>query len=160
MVVPSTSSLLALLVVAEKIQDPGNLGTIVRNCLAFKVDALILSKGSVDCYSPKVVRSSMGALFDLAIVQEIDLQDCLKELGKHNVTPLALDADGKTPYWQADLSTSIALIFGNEGRGLSQMALRDADAVLSIPIDERCESLNIGVSVGIVLAHIDRQQRM
>jgi len=149
-----------LLVIGEEVQDPGNLGTILRNCLAFGVDALILSKGSVDCYSPKVVRSSMGALFALPVVQEVDLQDCLKELRKKRVAPLALDADGKTPYWQANISTSIALIFGNEGRGLCQATLAGADSVLSIPIAQKCESLNIGVSVGIVLAHIDRQKRM
>jgi RNA methyltransferase, TrmH family len=149
-----------LLVIGEEVQDPGNLGTIVRNCLAFGVDALILSKGSVDCYSPKVVRSAMGALFALPVVQEVDLEDCLKEIRKKRIAPLALDANGQTLYWQANFSTSVALIFGNEGRGLCQATLDGADSVLSIPIAQKCESLNIGVSVGIILAHIDREKRM
>jgi RNA methyltransferase, TrmH family len=146
------------IVVGDQIQDPGNLGTIIRTCLAFGVDALVLSKGSVDCFSPKAVRSSMGAIFALPIVQEIDMDYCLDEFAKHNVIPLALDPTGSRSYWELDANESIALIFGNEGNGLSQSVLARARNPLKIPIDPNCESLNVAVSVGIVLAHVHKQR--
>jgi TrmH family RNA methyltransferase len=147
-----------LIVVGDQIQDPGNLGTIMRNCLAFGVDSIVLSKGSVDCFSPKVVRSSMGAIFDLPIVQEVDMEFCLNEIGKHNVIPVALDPGGSSSYWELDSSGSVALIFGNEGNGLSQIVRDQVSTLLKIPINSNCESLNVAVSVGIVLAHLHKQR--
>jgi TrmH family RNA methyltransferase len=147
-----------LIVVGDQIQDPGNLGTIMRNCQAFGVDSLVLSKGSVDCFSPKVVRSSMGAIFDLPVVQDIEMDFCLNEFAKHNVTPLALDPVGTSTYWELDSSGSIALIFGNEGNGLSQIVHERVRSLLKIPISPNCESLNVAVSVGIVLAHLHKQR--
>jgi len=147
-----------LMVVGDQIQDPGNLGTIMRTCLAFGVDSLVLSKGSVDCYSPKVVRSSMGAIFALPVVQDVDMEHCLNEFAKYNVIPLALDPSGSRSYWELDSSGPVALIFGNEGHGLSRLVLDRARNPLKIPIAPNCESLNVAVSVGIVLAHVHKQR--
>jgi TrmH family RNA methyltransferase len=141
-----------LLVIGEAIQDPGNLGTIMRNAFAFGADALILSNGSVDCFSPKVVRSSMGAIFDIIVVQDIDLPECVEHLHDRKIRLIALDADGQYPYWEESPYRPCALVFGNEGNGLSNYIKETAQTVVKIPIADSCESLNVAVAVGVVLA--------
>jgi len=141
-----------LLVIGEAIQDPGNLGTIIRNAFAFGADGLILSSGSVDCFSTKVVRSSMGAIFNMTIIQDMDLAECLEQLHDRKIRLIALDADGKAPYWDEAPYSPCALVFGNEGNGLSDFIKEAADSVVKIPIADSCESLNVAVAVGVVLA--------
>ena len=148
----------ALIVVGDAIQDPGNLGTVVRSCLAFSVDCVVLLKGSVDSYSPKVVRASMGAVFAMPVAQLIET-DLLKEaLHKMRIDAFALDGQANRPYWEAPLNKPAALFFGNEGNGLAQSSLDLCQDSLAIPISDSCESLNVAISVGIVLCEANRQR--
>lgn len=137
---------------ADNIQDPGNLGTIIRTAFAFEAGGIILSKGTVDCYSPKVVRSSMGAIFSLPIVNQADLTTTISQLKEKQFKVLALDAGAKRTIW-GNMSTSspIAYILGNEGHGISQEILNAADDTVSIPINPNCESLNVAIAAGIIL---------
>src|SRR5262249_35350462 len=135
-------------------QDPGNLGTIIRTALAFDAAGLILTAGSVDYLSPKVVRSSMGAVFSLPIVVEQELATCLSQLKERKIRLVALDAKASRTFEIEKRGAQAAYLFGNEGQGLSSQALELADEVVSIPISPSSESLNVAVAVGLVLYHV------
>lgn len=141
------------LVIAEQIQDPGNLGAMIRTALAFGAKGLILSKGTVDHFSPKVVRASMGAIFTLPIFFDQNIEACLDKLKAEGVEVIALDAKSERPFWLEQSTLPAAYVFGNEGNGLSATVLRKADKILSIPISAQTESLNVAVAMGIVLCH-------
>ena len=134
----------------EGVQDPGNVGTILRTADAFDADGLFLLAGCADLYSPKTVRASMGAVFRRP-VWSCTLEE-LRTLLDRAGLPLigtALRAD-TVDARQADLSRA-ALLVGSEGRGLSQDALAACDQTVRIPMSARCESLNAAVAAAIVL---------
>jgi TrmH family RNA methyltransferase len=117
-------------VVLEDIQDPGNLGTILRCAAASGVRDVLLSKGCVDVYSPKVLRAGMGAHFVLNIHEQVDLEAALAEFkGRKLVTYL----EGSSSLYSQDLTGPVALVFGNEGAGVSPALLALADARVRIP---------------------------
>ncbi|MDP3488142.1 MAG: RNA methyltransferase, partial [Bacillota bacterium] len=131
------------IVVSDGLQDPGNLGTLIRLADAIGADAFIATRGSVDIFNPKVVRASMGSLFHLQIVQDIEgekLAEQLKELGYAIV---AADVYGAVDHFDYRFSLPIAVVFGNEGRGLSPEWKECADLV-RIPMPGKAESLNVG----------------
>jgi TrmH family RNA methyltransferase len=141
-----------VLLLADSLQDPGNLGTIIRTAHAFQAGGMIISKGSVDCYSPKVVRSSMGAIFSLAIVSKADLNLAIDKLKASLFRVIALDGKADKPFWQEPLNIAKAYILGNEGHGISSDILSLVDETVAIPINPECESLNVAVAAGIILA--------
>lgn len=149
----------ALYVVLDGVQDPGNAGTIIRTADAIGADGVILTKGSVDIYSDKVVRASMGSIFHLPILQDLEPAE-LCELVKRKGWQLlatALD-DTAQPLFAADFRRSSAIVFGNEGNGVSRELLVAAQKVY-IPMYGRAESLNVGVSAAVVLYEAVRQRR-
>ena len=136
--------------VLDGVQDPGNVGTILRTADAFEADGLFLLAGCADLYSPKTLRASMGAAFRRP-VWSCTLEE-LRTLLDRAGLPLigtALRAD-TVDARQADLSRA-ALLIGSEGRGLSQDALAACDQTVRIPMSERCESLNAAVAAAVVL---------
>ncbi len=140
------------LLIADNLQDPGNLGTIIRTAYAFASGGLILSKGSVDCYNPKVIRSSMGAIFALPIVNHLDLKTTLPQLKQAGYQIVALDGKAQETIWQFQpKGEAIAYILGNEGHGIAAEIVKMADNTISIPINPNCESLNVAVAAGIIL---------
>ena len=150
----------ALLLVADTVQDPGNLGTIARAGLAFGATALILTKGTVDPFSPKVVRSAMGALFALPVVSDITFDQLADELKQHEIPLFALDQNADQSLWTAEFPARLALIFGNEGNGMKDEDMDKADRVISIPISERSESLNVAMAASITLSFISSKRGM
>lgn len=147
------------LVVADAVQDPGNLGTVVRAAVAFDATAILLTKGSVDAFSPKVVRSAMGALFALPIATDIDADVLYSRLKTAGIEVLALDARAENDIWRVDAEDRIAVVLGNESNGLSQAARTAADKMVRIPISERSESLNVAVAAGIALSWLSHKRR-
>lgn len=141
------------LIIAERIQDPGNLGTMIRTAAALGAKGLILSKGTVDHFSPKVVRASMGSIFNLPIAYDQDMGSCLIKLKTAGVKIVALDAKAEQAFWLENISPPAAYAFGNEGNGLSPLVLSQADTIVNIPISPQTESLNVAVAMGIVLCH-------
>lgn len=143
---------LSLVSLCEEVTDPGNAGTIVRAADAAGADAVILTSGSVDVASPKVVRSSAGSLFHLPVVSGVALGDAIAALRSAGLTVLAADAGGSL-----DLETSplvrgrVAWVLGNEARGLSPEARELADATVRIPLRGRAESLNVAMAATICL---------
>ncbi len=139
------------LVILDSIQDPGNLGTIIRTADAAGADGVIVSKGTVDVYNPKVLNATMGSLGHLPVIEVEDLVDSIKKLKEKRIKILACDLRGKKNYNEVNYKGPIGIIFGNEGAGIRREIINLADEVMKIPIRGKAESLNVGVSCGIVL---------
>jgi len=147
----------ALLVVAVGIQDPGNLGTLLRSAEAFHANGVILAEGTVSAFNSKVIRAAAGSLFRLPCVSA-DLRDALPALRSHGIRMIATSSHKGTPLPQADLKGGVALLIGNEGAGVPRDALAQADERVVIPHSAQVESLNAGVAAAIILYEAARQR--
>ena len=139
-------------VILDRIQDPGNLGTIIRTSDAAGFNTIILDKGSVDPFNPKVVRSSQGSLFHLKIINS-DIKRIIEELKDRGVKILGTSPKGDKIYTDVNIRDRLAIVFGNEAKGIRDEILSMCDETIRIPIYGRAESLNISVSSGIILYH-------
>ena len=160
-----------LLIVAAGIQDPGNLGTLVRSAEAFGAGSVISIEGTVSQWNTKVIRASAGSVFRLPIIK-MPSEDLMSELKRREIAALALvaprplsaaDAEGSSPQnprkaQEANLTRSCALFVGNEGAGISRDLSSAIDEFVAIP-QSRVESLNAGVAASIALYEAQRQRR-
>ena len=146
-----------LLLVLDSIRDPGNLGTILRTALATGVEAVLLSKGCVDPYSPKVVRAGMGAHLPLAIFPMLDWPD-IAELVANKSCFLA-DAQGTRTCWDVDWTVPSALFIGGEAYGAGPQAQALAQYTVRLPMAEGIESLNAAIATAVFLFEIQRQRQ-
>jgi TrmH family RNA methyltransferase len=144
----------SLVVFADSVSDPGNLGSIVRSSDWFNIDMLLLGKGCVELYNDKVVRSTVGSIFHLPIVEGVELPSTLRMLKEHGFSVIALSGDGKHSYEEHPMSGKLAIVLGSEAHGISGEVRAMADDVVRIPKYGKAESLNVGVACGIVLAHV------
>lgn len=141
------------ILVLEDIQDPGNLGTIIRSSLAFGVDTLVLSPKTVDLYNPKVIRSTKGMLFHLNIVVR-EIVPFISNLKKDNYKIYGTKVEGGEDIRNTDISSKFALVMGNEGQGMSGEVSLLCDNYLYIKMDNRVESLNVAVASSILLYEV------
>jgi TrmH family RNA methyltransferase len=141
-------------VMLEDLQDPGNLGSILRSCAAAGVRHVLLSKGSVQAWSPRVLRAGMGAHFMLSIYEQTDLRAAARDFpGRLIATrPLA-----PRTVFDTDLTGRLGFLIGNEGAGLSSELLAAADSLVSIPMPGQAESLNVGAAAAVCLFERVRQ---
>lgn len=144
--------------VLDTIQDPGNMGTIFRSAEAAGVTALILGPGSCDPYNPKVVRSTMGAIFRVPFVQSNDLVKSIGELKQHEVIVYGAHLDGEELY-DTVFPDKIAFLIGNEGNGLSDEVASTSDRLLRIPMEGKVESLNAAISATLLSYEAMRQRK-
>lgn len=145
-------------VIADGIQDPGNLGTLFRTAAAAGAGALLLMPGCADEFSPKVIRSAMGTHFRLPFAR-MDWDQAEKWLrGQKGMRIFAADSDGGISCWGTDLKQASALIIGSEANGPCERALSLADARILIPMPGRIESLNAGIAAGILIFEVVRQR--
>jgi TrmH family RNA methyltransferase len=133
----------------SEIQDPGNAGTILRSADAFGMDGVITSPGSVDMFSPKVVRSTAGSLWHIPVFESVDFSDVLK-LG---VQGISLGAEGEKPLSDFEPNGDVVAIFGNEARGLSSVESLSGVEIVNIPMPGDAESLNLSAAATIVMYH-------
>lgn len=147
-----------LFVLGERLQDPGNVGTLIRTADAAGADAVILSGDSADPFSPKAVRASMGSLFHLPVLR-LPFDAALDALKTQGVFIMAGHLDGSDYYARAPLPQKVALMVGNESQGLSEAAARRCDALYRLPI-VRAESLNAAVAAAVMLFDVVREKRM
>ena len=141
------------------VRDPGNLGTVVRGADAAGADAVLVSDGSVDVASPKVVRSTAGSLFHLPVVTGLALDATLDTLGATGLRRLAADGAGERTIDDAELAGPHVWVMGNEAWGL-EPAIREAcDELLRVPIHGHAESLNLAMATTVCLYASARQQR-
>jgi TrmH family RNA methyltransferase len=149
-----------LIAICHEVRDPGNAGTVIRAADAAGADAVILTGDSVDLHNPKLVRSSTGSIFHLPIVEHQDLADVVELLADRGIRVLAAAADGESiPAIRASLAQPTAWLFGNEARGLDDTARELADAVVSVPIFGKAESLNLATAASVCLYASAFEQR-
>ena len=144
------------IVILEDIQDPGNLGTIIRSSVAFNVDTLVLSSNTVDLYNPKVIRATQGMLFKLNIIIEKNLENLIKNLKQNNYTIYTTNVKNGNSLKTIEKKGRIAIIMGNEGSGVSDKLNSLADKYLYIDMNKNCESLNVAVATSIILYELDK----
>lgn len=144
--------------VLDTIQDPGNMGTIFRSAEAAGVTALVLGPGSCDPYNPKVVRSTMGAIFRVPFVQSEDLVKSVEQLKQKGVLVYGAHLDGEELY-DTVFSDKIAFLIGNEGNGLSDEVAATSDKLLRIPMEGKVESLNAAISATLLSYEAMRQRK-
>ncbi len=137
-------------VILDDVQDPGNLGTIIRSAVAFNFDTIILSNNSVDLYNPKVIRSTQGMMFKLNIIR-CDLNDIIPELKDNGYKVLATRVTNGKDVKSLEKIEKICIIMGNEGNGVKDSILSLADEFIYIKMNKTCESLNVGVATSIIL---------
>jgi TrmH family RNA methyltransferase len=137
--------------ILDKVQNPNNLGTIARTCIAFNIDGIIIINGSVDIYNPQVIRSSMGAIFNIPIKFSTDITNIITTLKQNNfkIYATALKRNA-TSLEQIKFNPNTAILFGNEGNGLSDSAIKLCDETIFIPINPNIDSLNIAASASII----------
>lgn len=146
------------LLVLAGIQDPGNLGTILRSAEAFGAGGILLAEGTVSAYNNKTVRASAGSVFRLTMAK-IQTADAIAQLRENGFRLLATSSHKGTALAQSDLSRKIAVFIGNEGSGLDKKLLAHMDELITIPHSPRVESLNAGIAASIILYEAARQQR-
>ena len=139
-----------LSLILDNIQDPGNMGTILRTADSLNIKQVIISKGSSDVFSPKVVRSTMGAIFRISIIESEDLVKTIKDLKKHKINIVVTSLDTNKSMYNIDYNKS-AIVIGNEANGVSKEIQDLADNKVKIPMIGKTESLNASVATAIIL---------
>ena len=140
----------------DNIQDPGNLGTIIRSAVAFNINTIILGKGTVDLYNPKVLRSTQGLIFKINII-ETDLLEIILKLKKDNYKIIGTDVNNGSDLKEYSSIGKYALIMGNEGHGLSNEIKSLCDDYIYIKLNKECESLNVGIACSIILYQLNKE---
>ena len=140
------------------VQDPGNLGTMMRSAQALGADAVLALKDTVNPFNPKAARSSAGAIFHLPIFHGLEAAGTLKKLRASGVRIVASAANSSNALHRADLKGPVAFVIGREGSGLPGEIMRNADLLLSIPIRAGMDSVNAATAAGIFLYEAARQR--
>ena len=143
------------IVYLDCIQDPGNLGTIIRSCVAFNVDTLILSRDCVDLYNSKVIRASQGLIFHLNIVIA-DINEFGPKLKDNGYKIYGTKVTHGKSLKTIEKVSKFVIIMGNEGNGISELSSELCDEFIYIDMNDKCESLNVGVATSIILYELDK----
>ena len=146
-----------IIVMLDDVQDPGNLGTILRTVDSIGLNQILVSKGTADCYNPKVVRSTMGAIFRIKIIECEDLEQTLKETQKNNFKLIVSSLQTKNSLYDINFDKKV-IIIGNEANGVEPQIQEMADEKIKIPMLGKTESLNASVATGIILYEYVRQK--
>jgi TrmH family RNA methyltransferase len=142
--------------ILDNIQDPGNLGTIIRSAVAFNIDTIVSSDDTVDLYNPKVVRASQGMIFHINIVRR-DIIDTIDKLHELDYEILGTSVDVGMYVDKVELTNKYALVMGNEGNGVHDEILDMCDHYIYIPMNNKVESLNVAVATSIILYEFNKR---
>lgn len=146
-----------LIVIIDGVQEPGNLGTIIRTSDAAGADAVIILKGTCDVFMQKTLRATAGSIFNMPIVHA-ETGALLDWLASKGIRLSVTAVDGRTSIFDADLKNAVAFVFGNEAHGVSSQMKKNADFILKIPIFGKAESLNVSTSAAVCLYEAVRQR--
>ena len=146
-----------IILALDDIQDPGNLGTILRTADSVGLKQILVSKGTADAYNPKVVRSTMGAIFRVNVIECENLKETLKELQSKDYKVMTTSLKAKKSIYEVDYKKKI-IVIGNEANGVSKEILNIADEKVIIPMLGKTESLNASVATGVILYEYVRQK--
>lgn len=142
------------------LQDPGNMGTIIRTADAAKVDAIFVSNGSVDIYNPKVLRATMGSIFHIPVIPYKDLFDLISNFKTNNTKIIASHLNADKNIYETNLNQKIAIVVGNEGNGISNEIIALSDSLIKIPMPGKADSLNASIATAIIIYEILRQKNI
>lgn len=145
--------------VLETIQDPGNLGTMVRAGEGAGLTAVVADRTTADVYNPKVIRSTMGSIFRVPVIYTEDLREAVREMKRRGVRTYAAHLDGSADYDRENYLGQSAFLIGNEAKGLTDETAALADARVKIPMLGKVESLNAAVAASILMYELSRQRR-
>lgn len=149
----------SLLMVLDNLQDPGNLGTILRAGEAAGVTGVVMSSDCVDIYNPKVIRSTMGSIYRMPFIYVEDLPTVVKMLGEKEIHTYAAHLKGKRSYEEEDFTKGTAFLIGNEGNGLREEVAEEAEIYIKIPMCGEVESLNAAIAASVLMFEAARQRR-
>lgn len=149
---------MSLFVVLDSIQDPGNIGTIIRTADAAGCTGVITLKGSADVFATKTVRATMGSLFHLPVIEGVSPTELIFTFKQAGIKLMATCLDQSQAYYRTDFNYPVAIILGNEGQGISPELISAADSRLIIPLIGQAESLNVAVAAGVILYEAVRQR--
>ena len=139
--------------IVDGVQDPGNLGTIIRSCVAFNIDTIILSDTTVDIYNDKVIRASEGMIFNINIIRG-NLTEIIPTL---NITLYTTNVVDGTNLDEISINKPYGIVVGNEGNGVTDEVNKLINNRIYIPMNDKCESLNVGVATSIILYEFERK---
>lgn len=148
-----------LLILLEDLQDPGNVGTILRTAEGAGADGILMTAGTADLFNPKVIRSTMGSIYRMPFYRMEDPGDVLRILKERGIRSYAAHLDGENAYDREDYRSGSVFLIGNEGNGLSEQMTRQADCLIRIPMAGCVESLNAAMAAGILMYEAFRQRR-
>lgn len=146
-------------ILLDDIRDPGNLGTILRTAEGAGMSGVVMSRETVDIFNPKVVRSTMGAIFRVPFVQGGSLAECILELKARNIPVYGTMMDGSMVYDEPDYSGGAGIVIGNEANGISREVAEVLSGRIRIPMEGRLESLNASVTGALLMYEMARQRR-
>jgi len=146
-------------IVLDNLQDPGNLGTIVRTAEAAGVTAVFMSRDTVDIYNPKTIRSTMGSIYRMPFLYVDDLLELLQCFRERNIRSYAAHLAGEKFYDQENYGCGTAILIGNEGNGLREEVAKKADIYVQIPMCGEVESLNAAIAASVLMFEVSRQRR-
>ena len=145
------------ILILDDVQDPGNLGTILRTADSVGLKQIVVSKGSVDIYNSKVVRSTMGAIFRTRVIEVEDMEETILQIKKEKFKVLVTSLNTDKSIYDKKLD-KVAVVIGNEARGVSEKVIKKADELVKIPMLGRAESLNASVAASVIMYEYVRQQ--
>lgn len=143
------------ILILDDIQDPGNLGTIIRSAVAFNIDTIILSKNTVDLYNPKVLRATQGMIFNINIIVR-NLNEYVLNLKQNGYKIMSTKVTDGKDIKNVEKGEKFVIIVGNEGKGVQKDLIDISDEFIYITMNNNCESLNVGVATSIILYELSR----
>jgi len=147
------------LLILESVQDPGNLGTMVRTGEGAGITGVIMNKTTVDLFNPKTIRSTMGSIYRVPFIVTADLAETMNDLKQQGVSLYAAHLKGQYAYDEEDYTKASGFLIGNEGNGLSDEIADLADTYIKIPMEGQVESLNAAISASLLMYEANRQRR-
>lgn len=147
------------IIVLDHLQDPGNLGTILRTAEGAGVTGIVMNRECVDIYNPKTIRSTMGSIYRMPFYYADDLEEAIHRLKEKGICTYAAHLEGKRDYDEEDYCRPCAFLIGNEGNGLTEEIADLADAYIKIPMEGQVESLNAAIAASVLMFEAGRQRR-
>ena len=147
-------------VIADEVQDPGNLGTLIRTAHGAGAHGLFLSKGCVDIYNPKTIRATMGSIFHIPVFIDMDIDWLIPQLITYDTNLYATALEGSKMLYENDYKQKTAIIIGNEANGISEKTKLQVPNFIKIPMPGEAESLNASIAAGICMFEVVRQRML
>ncbi|MFA5524192.1 MAG: RNA methyltransferase [Tissierellales bacterium] len=146
------------IILLDRVQDPGNMGTIIRTADAFGSNGIIVTEGCVDIFNPKTIRATMGSIFHIPIVHYKNANEAIKDLRARDITVISTSLDAKAYSFDVDFKRDFALVIGNEASGVSDEVIDDSDMLIKIPMPGKSESLNAAIASSVIMYEVLRQR--